>query len=142
MEKATIGNRVKVHYTGKIDAGFVFDSSADREPLEFTLGSGQIIPGFESAVVGMVPGETKTIRIPSNEAYGPHRKELIVDIGREHVPPHIEPKPGLMVQIKQEDGSVTDLVITGVTDTHVTLDANHPLAGQDLTFEIKLVDIA
>jgi FKBP-type peptidyl-prolyl cis-trans isomerase 2 len=142
MSNANNGDTVKVHYTGKLDDGSVFDSSVEREPLEFTLGNGQLIPGFENGVIGMKTGEKKSVTIPADEAYGPRKDDLVVRVGKDKVPGHITPEPGLDVQIKQPDGMVINMVVTEVTDSEVTFDANHPLAGQDLTFDIELVDIS
>jgi len=142
MAQAKPGDTVKVHYTGKLDDGTVFDSSADREPLEFTLGSGSIIPGFEQAVLGMNLGESKTEVIPTDDAYGPHLDEMVVVVDRQQMPLEIEPQIGQQLQLQQEDGQVLPVVITDVSSASVTLDANHPLAGEALTFDIKLVEIA
>lgn len=142
MGQAKAGDTVKVHYTGKLDDGTVFDSSADREPLEFTIGSGGIIPGFEQAVVGMNLGESKTEVIPTDQAYGPHLEEMVVVVDRQQMPPEIEPEVGQQLQLQQQNGQVLPVVITDVSGAAVTLDANHPLAGEDLTFDIKLVEIA
>jgi peptidylprolyl isomerase len=142
MSNAKNGDTVKVHYTGKLDDGSVFDSSVKREPLEFTLGKGHLIPGFEKGVIGMKPGEKKSVTIPADEAYGQRKDDLVVRVEKDKVPSHITPEPGLDVQIKQPDGMVINMLITEVTDSDVTFDANHPLAGQDLTFDIELVEIA
>lgn len=142
MAQAKAGDTVKVHYTGKLDDGTVFDSSADREPLEFTIGAGGIIPGFEQAVVGMSLGESKTEVIPTDQAYGPHSEEMVVVVDRQQMPPEIEPEVGQQLQLQQQNGQVLPVVITDVSGAAVTLDANHPLAGEDLTFDIKLVEIA
>ena len=142
MAQAKAGDTVKVHYTGKLDDGTVFDSSADREPLEFTLGSGSIIPGFERAVLGMNLGESKTEIIPTDDAYGPHLEEMVVVVDRQQMPVEIEPQIGQQLQLQQQDGQVLPVVITDVSDASVTLDANHPLAGEALIFDIKLVEIA
>lgn len=142
MAQAKAGDTVKVHYTGKLDDGTVFDSSAEREPLEFTLGSGSIIPGFERAVLGMSLGESKTEIIPTDDAYGPHLEEMVVVVDRQQMPVEIEPQIGQQLQLQQQDGQVLPVVITDVSDAVVTLDANHPLAGEALTFDIKLVEIA
>jgi peptidylprolyl isomerase len=142
MSNVNKGDTIKVHYTGKLDDGSVFDSSAEREPLQFTLGKGQLIPGFEDGVIGMGVGDSKTVKIPAEEAYGPLKEDLIVNIEKGQVPEHIKPEPGLQLQIKQPDGAMINVLITDVTDTHVTLDANHPLAGKDLTFDLELVEIA
>ena len=141
MEKASTGNTVKVHYTGRLTDGTVFDSSKDREPLEFKLGEGHLIRGFESAVEGMSVGEQKTINIPADEAYGIHRDDLVVRIERSQVPPDINPSIGTNLQIKQPNG-VINVVISDMDESSITLDANHPLAGKDLTFDIELVEVA
>jgi peptidylprolyl isomerase len=141
MVQAKTGDTVRVHYTGKLDDGTVFDTSQQRDPLEFTIGEGQIIPGFERAVVGMSPGDMKTERIPADDAYGPHENEMVLEVERTKMPTTIEPEVGQQLQNHHEDGRVTPVLITGVTDAAVTLDANHPLAGKDLTFEIELVEI-
>ncbi|SRR5579883_1426268 len=142
MAQAKAGDTVKVHYTGKLDDGTVFDSSVDREPLEFTIGSGNIIPGFEQAVVGMSLGESKTEIIPTDQAYGPHLDEMVVVVDRQQMPEEIDPQVGQQLQIQQQNGQVLPVVITDVSGASVTLDANHPLAGEDLTFDIRLVEIA
>jgi peptidylprolyl isomerase len=141
MTQVENGNTVKVHYTGTLEDGTQFDSSAGRDPLEFTVGSGQIIPGFEEAVMGMKPGDEKTVTIPSEQAYGPHHEELLVKVGRELIPDHVEPELGQQLEIRQEDGQVIAVVITEMTDNEITMDANHPLAGQDLIFKIELVAV-
>jgi peptidylprolyl isomerase len=142
MAQAKPGDTVKVHYTGKLDDGTVFDSSANRDPLEFTIGSGSIIPGFERAVVGMSKGESKTEVIPTTEAYGPYQEEMVVTIDRQQMPPEISPEVGQQLHIQQPDGNVLPVIVTDVSDGTVTLDANHPLAGENLTFDIRLVEIA
>jgi len=141
MVQAKPGDTVKIHYTGKLDDGTVFDSSADREPLEFTLSGGQVIPGFEQAVVGMAPGESKTEKIPMEQAYGPYRQEMVIQVNREQLPPDLDPEVGLQLQIQQPNGQAIPVLVTEVTTAKVTLDANHPLAGEDLTFDIELVEI-
>lgn len=142
MEQAKKGDNVKVHYTGKLEDGTEFDSSIDRDPLQFMLGEGLLIPGFEEAVEGMSPGEKKTIRIPSEEAYGPYIKELVADFDKGLLPPEMNPQIGEELKIEQEDGNVAMVRVTGLTDTTITLDANHPLAGKDLIFDISLVEIS
>lgn len=139
--QAKNSNTVQVNYTGKLADGTVFDSSVGGKPLEFTLGAGQLIPGFEKAVLGMKIGEKKTITIPVNEAYGPHRDDLIFEVPREKLPSSMTPQVGQQLQSTQNNGSIIKATITKVTDTTVTVDANHPLAGKDLTFEIELVKI-
>lgn len=141
MAEAKQGDTVKVHYTGKLDDGTVFDTSAEREPLQFTIGQGQIIPGFEEAVVGMSEGESKTTQIPSDAAYGPHRDEMIVEVERSQFPPNLDPEVGQQLQIRQPDGQAIVVTVTDLSDESATLDANHPLAGKDLTFDIELVQV-
>jgi peptidylprolyl isomerase len=141
MTQAKPGDKVKVHYTGKLADGTQFDSSENQEPLEFTLGAGEVIPGFEEAVVGMNPGDTKTATIPADDAYGDYDEELVLEVDRDQFPPEITPEIGQRLQLHQADGEVVGAVVTAFDDETVTLDANHPLAGQDLTFEIELVEI-
>lgn len=142
MSNAKDGDTVTVHYTGTLEDGTVFDSSKDRDLLQFTLGKGQFIKGFENAVLGMSIGETKTVRIPSNEAYGPRRDELILKFNKTDIPTNIEPKEGLVLNLRSPDGRTMMAEITEVSVDSVTLDANHPLAGRDLTFKIDLVEVA
>ena len=141
MAQAKPGDIVKIHYTGRLEDGTVFDSSADREPLEFTLDGGQVIPGFEQAVLGMTPGESKTEKIPMDQAYGPHRPEMVLEVSRQQMPPELQPEVGQQLQVQQPDGQTIPVFVTEVTESTVTLDANHPLAGEDLTFDIELVEI-
>lgn len=142
MAQVKPGDTVKVHYTGKLEDGTVFDSSSERDPLEFTLGTGQIIPGFERAVLGMSPGESKSERIPMDLAYGPHLSEMVLEVERQQMPGDLQPEIGQQLQIRQAGGQVIPVVITNVSDATVTLDANHPLAGEDLVFDIQLVEVA
>ena len=139
--KTKNGDRVKVHYTGKLENGEVFDSSRDRQPLEFTVGEGNVIPGFEKAVLDMEIGEQKSVEIPPEEAYGPRREELVVEVDRSEFPSHIEPSIGQRLQMQQPEGSVVNLLITDMSDETVTLDANHPLAGMTLFFEVEVMEI-
>lgn len=141
MAQAKEGDTVRVHYTGKLEDGTVFDTSSERAPMEFTIGEGEIIPGFEQAVIGMEPGETKTARIPPEEAYGPHRDDMTLTVERDQFPADINPEPGQQLQIQQSGGRVAIVTVSDVSESTVTLDANHPLAGQPLTFDIQLVDI-
>jgi FKBP-type peptidyl-prolyl cis-trans isomerase 2 len=141
MEQARTGDTVRIHYTGKLGDGEVFDSSRDREPLEFTLGGGQVIAGFDAAVTGMQPGDEKTVTIPAEEAYGPRRDEMVGEVPRAQFPPNIEPQVGQQLQM-QQNGQSFVVTVAGVSDDVVRLDANHPLAGKDLTFELELVEIA
>ncbi|MAS36957.1 MAG: peptidylprolyl isomerase [Anaerolineaceae bacterium] len=142
MSQAKSGDNVKLHYTGTLNDGTVFDSSQGREPLEFTLGQNQVIPGFENAVVGMEPGESKTVNIPADQAYGPQRDDMILEVSPEEFPPDVNPKVGDRLQIRQSNGATFHVTVQEITDTSVKLDGNHPLAGQDLTFQIELVEIA
>ncbi|HIE05506.1 MAG TPA: peptidylprolyl isomerase [bacterium (Candidatus Stahlbacteria)] len=142
MVEAKRGDTVKVHYTGKLDNGRVFDSSIKKEPFQFTLGEGKIIPGFEKAVIGMKAGESKTITIPPEEAYGPHRDDLVATLERSELPSYLDPKVGQMLEIRRPGGGVLRVIITAVDEMTVTLDGNHPLAGKVLTFEIELIEIA
>ena len=140
MPKAAIGDTVKVHYTGTLDDEQVFDSSEGRDPLEFTLGSGEVIPGFEQAVVGMSPGEEKEATLDPEDAYGERRDDLVFSVGRDQLPEELEPERGQRLEMRQGDQTFP-VVITGVSDSEVQLDANHPLAGRELTFRIELVEI-
>ena len=141
MSKAKKNDNVKVHYTGKLDDGTEFDSSRGKEPLEFTVGKRDVIAGFDAAVVGMAVGESRTVKIPVGEAYGARREDLVIRVEIAKFPPHIKPELGLHLQINQPEGPVLNVLITDITDKEITLDANHPFAGKDLTFDIELVEI-
>lgn len=141
MAQARQGDTVTVHYTGTLDDGTVFDSSEGGEPFEVTLGEGMVIPGFESAILGMNPGDSNTTKIPSADAYGPHREELVIQVGRDQLEEGVTPQVGERLRSQRPDGSEFVVVVTSVSEEGITVDANHPLAGKDLTFEIKLVDI-
>lgn len=141
VAEAQTGDSVKVHYTGRLEDGTVFDSSEGREPLGFTLGSGQVIPGFEEAVVGLEPGGSRTTTIPPEEAYGTVRDDLIIEVERSQVPPDLDPEVGQQLQLTLADGQAVPVVITKVGDEALTLDANHPLAGKTLVFDIELVEV-
>ncbi|MEA5535534.1 peptidylprolyl isomerase [Crocosphaera sp. XPORK-15E] len=141
MVQAKLGDTVRVNYTGKLEDGTVFDSSVDRDPLEFAVGEGQVIAGFEEAVVGMNLGEAKTVTIPSDQAYGPYQEQLVMIVEEQQMPPELDVEVGQQLQMRHPSGQVIPVVITNVADSQVTLDANHPLAGEDLTFEIELVEI-
>lgn len=136
------GDVVSVHYTGKLDDGTEFDSSIGGEPLQFTVGAGQMIPGFEQAVIGMKLGESRTVTIPVAEAYGPYQAELVFVIDRAEFPADLEPQVGQRLPVSLTDGGQAVVSVTEVSESTVTLDANHPLAGKDLTFEIRLVEIS
>jgi len=161
MAQAKNGDKVRVHYTGKLDDGSVFDSSegaknghggccssdscgcddAASEPMEFTIGEGQLIPKFEEAVIGLEPGQSAKVRIVADEAYGQRIEEMVAVIERSEIPADINPKAGDQMEVVLEDGTPMPVMVTEVTDTTITLDANHPLAGMDLNFDIRLVEI-
>jgi peptidylprolyl isomerase len=141
LATAQIGNRVRVHYTGRLDDGEVFDSSEGGTPMAFTIGNGQVIPGFENGVVGMATGDTKTVNIPCADAYGERRDDGVMQVPRGEFPPDMPLEVGTSVQGQQQSGQVVSFTIMAVTDEQVTLDANHPLAGKDLTFDLTLVSI-
>ena len=141
MAQAESGNTVKVHYTGRLEDGTEFDSSKGKEPLEFTIGQGQLIPGFEQGVLGMGPGESKTINIPSDQAYGPHDPDKVIEMDRDQVPPGVDPQVGMEIRGTPPGGRPIVFKISGVSESKVTLDSNHQLAGKDLVFEIQLVEI-
>ena len=141
MAQAGSGDLVRIHYTGRMSDGTVFDSSREREPLEFTIGQRQVIGGFEDGVIGMEPGESKTVEIPADQAYGPHRPEQVMEVDRATMPPDMQLEIGTRVQGAQPGGQTANFVVTALTESLVTLDANHPLAGKDLIFDLELVGI-
>ncbi|WP_108484999.1 FKBP-type peptidyl-prolyl cis-trans isomerase [Oceaniglobus ichthyenteri] len=142
MAEAQSGNKIQMHYTGSLEDGTVFDSSEGRDPLEFELGSGQIIPGLDAAVTGMSVGDEKTVTIPADEAYGAHHPERVQAVPRDQFPDHIPAEVGTQLQVQTPDGQAMPVVIADVTDEAITIDANHPLAGKDLTFAVSVVDIS
>lgn len=141
MQQVKSGDTVKVHYHGKLTDGTTFDSSEGREPLEFEVGSGSVIPGFDTGVTGMQIGEKKTVNIPVDEAYGPKQEDLYMEFPIDRFPEDMKPEVGM--QLNMSNGSEQDfpVVIAEVHDDTVILDANHPLAGEDLTFDLELVEI-
>ncbi len=141
MSAAKSGDTVLVHYRGQLNDGSVFDQSKEDNPLQFKIGSGMLIPDFEEAVLGMQGGDSKTINVTAERAYGNHREDLIINVGRSEFPDHIDPEVGQQLQLTQPDGHPLVVTISEVSADAVTLDANHPLAGEDLTFEIQLVEI-
>ena len=168
MAQAKTGDRVKVHYTGTLEDGSVFDTSEETPapaqedscgcsgskgnsdgccsdsssgPMEFVIGAGQLIPKFEAAVIGLEPGESVTVSIAADDAYGQRAEEMVAVIERSEIPADINPEPGQQMEVILEDGSPLPVLVTEVTDTTITLDGNHPLAGRDLTFSIRLVEI-
>ena len=142
MAQAKEGDEVQVHYTGKLEDGTVFDTSQDGEPLSFTIGENRVIPGFESAVVGMEPGDSKTTEIEPDQAYGEHRDDMVMELDRDQIPEDVEPDVGQQLQLRLENGQTVPVLITALGEETVTIDANHPLAGRTLIFEIELVDVS
>jgi peptidylprolyl isomerase len=142
MPKAKTGDTVKIHYTGRLEDGTVFDSSADRDPLEFTLGQQMVVAGFEKGVEGMEPGESKEVTIAPEDGYGEHNPELTVEVARKQMPPEIELEVGLMLEVPLEDGGAQRVVVSKFDDEKITLDGNHPLAGKTMIFDLNLVEIA
>ncbi|MGK7940065.1 MAG: peptidylprolyl isomerase [Crocosphaera sp.] len=141
MVQAKLGDTVKINYTGKLEDGTVFDSSVNRDPLQFSLGEGQVIAGFEEAVIGMSPGDSKSVTIPSEKAYGPYQEELVIVVDEQQIPSELSVEVGQQLQMRHSSGQAVPVTVTNISDDKVTLDANHPLAGKDLTFEIELVTI-
>ena len=135
------GTKVRVHYKGTLPDGTVFDSSEGRDPLEFEVGGGQVIPGFEAAIIAMSPGEAQTITIPMLEAYGARDEDLLRNFPRDMVPDDMPVEPGMTLQVQDENGQAFPVLIAAIDDEHVTLDGNHPMAGHDLTFALQLVEI-
>lgn len=142
MQQAKSGDTVKVHYSGRLTDGTTFDSSSGREPLEFKVGNGDVIKGFDEGVTGMSVGQKKTVHIPADEAYGQKDDNRVVEFPRANFPPDMHPEVGMQLNMTNGSGQVIPVVITEVGEESVMLDANHPLAGQDLIFDIELVDIA
>lgn len=142
MAQAQQGSTVKVHYTGRLDDGTVFDSSAGGEPLEFTIGRGQLIPGFEQGVVGMEPGESRTVVIAADQAYGIYRPEGVIEVARSEIPAAINLEVGMQLQATGANGRPAHMTVLELSGDKVKLDGNHPLAGKDLTFEIQVVAIS
>ena len=142
MTQAKAGDTVAIHYKGTLTDGIQFDTSERRDPLRFTLGSGQIIAGLDAAITGMSQGEKKSVTIAAAEAYGDHRPEAVQAVPRAQIPAEIPLEVGGSLQVQTPDGQTIPVTVTSVTDEEVTLDANHPLAGKDLTFAVELVEIA
>lgn len=134
------GDTVKVHYTGRLADGTIFDSSRERDPLEFVMGKQQLIAGFEAAVMGRENGDTVTVTVPPAEAYGEADEELVFTVDRANVPEHITPEVGMQLQLSSEEGEM-DVTIDAVNEEEIVLNANHPLAGKTLTFDIEIVDV-
>ena len=142
MSLAKNGDKVKVHFTGKLENEKIFDSSKDSKPLEFTIGAGEMMPGFEKAIIGMTMGGTKAFSVLPEQAYGSRCEELVATVEKSHFPHDITPTIGQPLQITLPEGEVLDLLITCIDGDMVTIDANHPLAGEALFFEVELVEIA
>ena len=141
MSKAKTNDKVKVHYTGKLKSGAIFDSSLERDPLEFIVGAGQMIPGFDAAVNGMTVKEKTKVTIPCAEAYGERRKDMLQQISRMQLPADMKPEVGQTLVASEEGGGEQHIIIKDVNEQMITLDANHPLAGEDLIFEIELLEV-
>jgi FKBP-type peptidyl-prolyl cis-trans isomerase 2 len=141
MTQTKHGDTVLVHYTGQLDDGSEFDSSRGRDPLRVTIGNGEVIPGFDRALVGMTPGDNVRVNIPMNDAYGEHQPQLVAVVNADEFPEDIAVQIGQIYEIQQSEDQTVLVSVTEVTEDTVTLDANHPLAGKDLTFDISLVEI-
>lgn len=141
MSTAKSGDTVRIHYTGKLTGGEVFDSSEGRDPLEFQLGSGMVIAGMDAGIMGMAVGDKKTLNIPSDQAYGPRHEEGIQAVPKGDFPPEIPLEVGLQLQMQTPDGRAMPVTVAEISETEVTLDANHRLAGEDLIFDVELTDI-
>ncbi len=142
MSQAKKGDSVKIHYTGTLEDGTVFDSSAGRDPLAFTLGGGQVIVGFEEAVLGMIIGDKKKVTIPSHKAYGEKNEALVIEVPRDQVPPDLKPEVDQKLQMGGPNGELVVVTVVEVNEAVVILDANPPLAGKDLIFDLELVAIS
>ena len=142
VAQATDGDEVQVHYTGKLEDGTIFDSSEDGEPLSFIIGENRVIPGFEQAVTGMEPGDTKTAEVEPEQAYGEHREDMVMEMERDQIPGEVDPEVGQQLQLRLENGQTVPVLITALGEDTVTIDANHPLAGRKLIFDIEVVDVA
>ena len=141
MSEVKTGDTVQVHYTGRLESGEQFDSSRERDPLQFTLGNGELIPGFENAVIGMNLGDVKTIQIPSQEAYGPYMENMKITVDKAKLPEDMELKIGMNLTLRGSDERKLNVRVIDIAENTVTMDANHPLAGKDLMFDIELVKI-
>lgn len=141
MQAVKNGDTVKVHYQGRLTDGTMFDSSEGRAPLEFKVGAHMVIKGFENGVLDMKPGEKKTIHIPVDQAYGPKNDEMIMEFPKANIPPDLNPEVGMELQMSNPEGQVFQVRVAAVNSEFITLDANHPLAGQDLVFDLELVEI-
>jgi FKBP-type peptidyl-prolyl cis-trans isomerase 2 len=141
MQQVSKGDKVKVHYHGKLTSGETFDSSEGRDPLEFEVGSGMVIKGFDDGVTGMAVGEKKTVTIPYDEAYGPRNPEMVIEVPKDKFPTDMEIAPGMPLVMHDGQGQQYQVTVSSIKDESVMLDANHPLAGQDLVFDLEIVEI-
>ena len=141
MQAVKSGDKIKVHYHGRLNNGETFDSSQGREPLEFTVGSGQVIKGFDEGVMGMQVGDKKTVNIPVQDAYGEKSDEMLIEFDRSQFPPDMKPEVGMQLMMNNGQGQSFPVIVREVQEDSVVLDANHPLAGEDLTFDLELVEI-
>jgi peptidylprolyl isomerase len=141
MAQAKIGDTVRIHYTGRLDDGTVFKTSCGHKPLKFKIGKSRLIPAFQETVVGMKPGKSRTVKIAADEAYGPRREEMVVAVEKNKFPENVKPYVGLELDVHQQNGKIFAAKVIDITEGSVTLDANHPLAGKDLIFDIELVEI-
>jgi peptidylprolyl isomerase len=141
LATAKIGDKVRVHYTGKLADNTIFDSTVERGPMELVLGQNSTTIGFEEGIVGMEVGQRKTFAVPSMKGFGPRSRNLMLQISKSDIPPHIAPKLGQRLQIPQKDGKVAQVTVTRIGDTRIEVDGNHPLAGKTLTFEVELLAI-
>jgi peptidylprolyl isomerase len=141
MQTVKNGDTVRVHYHGRLTNGATFDSSEGREPLEFQVGAGMVIKGFDSGVLEMQVGDKKTVQIPVDQAYGPKNEELIMDFPKANIPTDLNPEVGMELQMSNAQGQVFPVKVAAVGTEFITLDANHPLAGEELIFDIELVEI-
>jgi len=141
MQQVKKGDTVNIHYHGRLTDGTTFDTSDGREPLEFTVGSGQVIPGFDNAVMEMKVGDKKTVTIPANEAYGQRNEAMILEFPKSNFPEDMNPEVGMQLQMGDDQGQIFPVSVVEVKDETVVLDANHQLAGQDLVFDMELVNI-
>jgi FKBP-type peptidyl-prolyl cis-trans isomerase 2 len=140
-QAAKAGDKLRIHYTGRLDDGTVFDQSEGRDPLEFTAGSGEIIPGLDRGVIGMAIGESREVTVPPEEGYGDRDEGRVQSVPREAIPDHIPTDPGTQLSVQTQEGQTVPVVVSNATESHVELDANHPLAGRTLKFDVTLVEI-
>lgn len=141
MAQAKAGDKVRVHYDGQLNDGTVFDSSRAREPIEFVLGEDSVIPGFEQAIIGMEAGESKDVSIPPEDGFGEYNEDLVVNVEKSILPPDINPELGMQLEVSSEEESPRVFTIADIAEDTITLDGNHPLAGKEIAFKIKLLEI-